>query len=207
MSWQSLLLILTHTEWHTDTHSQYLGAPPVIWVNIQVVPCNDHETRGRKLLLGNVYVHHCLLPQSILGYTCQEVPDNELIQTSFIALDTKKTNTITLITSHWLSVSVSISVFVWYKTFQVCMYVNKVFIHTSKLTKWTWGMRGCQKILLCFAQINDFKLTCMNETPLACCRQSAKPFNYHMIFTEKCLLWGQWFWKWQEKKGIELQLL
>lgn len=206
MSWQSLINLLTHT----DTHSQYLGAPPVIWVNIQVVPCNDHETWGRKLLLGDVYVHHCLLPQSILGYTCQEVPDNELIQTSFIALDTKETNTITLIiTSH--SLSVSISVFVWYKKNMIIfssVYVCQQSFYTHfKVDKVDVGDEGVSKIFLCFAQINVFKLTCMNETPLACCRHSAKLFRYHIIFTEKCLLWRQWFWKWQEKKGIELQLL
>lgn len=64
----------------------YLGAPPVVWVNIQIVPCNDHEARGRKLLFGYVNVHHSLLSQSILGHTSQKVPYDKLVQTSFIAL-------------------------------------------------------------------------------------------------------------------------
>lgn len=74
-----------------QTQTPHLGVPLVIRVNIKVVPCNDHESRGGELLLGNVYVHHGLLPQSILGNTSQEVPDDELIQTSFIALDTEET--------------------------------------------------------------------------------------------------------------------
>lgn len=74
-----------------NTNTPYLAAPPVIWVNVQVVLCDDHESRGGELLLGDVYVHHSLLPQSILGHTSQEVPDNELMHTSFIALDTEET--------------------------------------------------------------------------------------------------------------------
>lgn len=86
-----------------NTNTPYLGAPPVIRINVQVVSCNDHESRGGELLLGDVYVHHSLMPQSILGYTSQEVPNNELIHSPFVTLDTEETE------SYYFTLSVFVS--------------------------------------------------------------------------------------------------
>lgn len=72
------------------TWGSYLCAPLIVRINIQVIPLNNHESRGGERLLSDVYLHHSLLSQSILGYTSQEVPDDELIHPCFVPLEGKR---------------------------------------------------------------------------------------------------------------------
>lgn len=70
----------------------YLGVPLVVRVDVQIVPRNDHKSRGRELLFGDVDVHHGLLAHGVLGYASQEVTHDELVQASLVALMCEENN-------------------------------------------------------------------------------------------------------------------
>lgn len=68
----------------------YLCMPFVIGVNIQIIPGDDHKATRREFLSSYININCGLLPLSIQGATRQEMTDNKLVYTLFIALKTNK---------------------------------------------------------------------------------------------------------------------
>lgn len=64
----------------------YLCIPFIIGVNIQIVPGNDHKATCREFLFSYVNINNGFLSLGILGATSQEMTDNKLVQTFFVAL-------------------------------------------------------------------------------------------------------------------------
>lgn len=65
--------------------------PFIIGVNIQIIPGNDHKATCREFLLSDININCGLLSLGILGATRQEMTNNKLVYTLFIALF-KQTN-------------------------------------------------------------------------------------------------------------------
>lgn len=64
--------------------------PFIIGVNIQIIAGDDHKATCREFLFSYININCGLLSLGILGATRQEMTDNKLIYTLFIALFLKK---------------------------------------------------------------------------------------------------------------------